>query len=100
MATFIEIANELAKNFVQNSNKRQAAERIASYINNLVYSGTNTPLSYSDKEIIVRYIGEFIAGVRLFSYKDGGRVIIAEKRDNTTYLEMVGYVLGQLNTNK
>jgi hypothetical protein len=100
MATFIEIANELAKNFVQNSNKREAADRIASYINSLVYSGTNTPLTYSDKETIVRHIGEFIGGVRLFSYREGGRVIIAEKRDNATYLEMVGYVLGQLNTNR
>lgn len=97
MATFIEIANNLAKDFVTSSDKRAAARRMISEINGLVYSESQKPLLYSDKKRIVQYIGEFISRERPFQYRDGGRVVISEAKDNTQYLDMVDYILNELD---
>ncbi len=97
MATFIEIANRLAKDFVTSSDKHSAARLIISEINDLIYTESQKPLDYSDKRLIVQFIGEFISQKRPFQYKDGGRVIISEQKDNTQYLDMVDYILNELN---
>lgn len=100
MATFIEIANDLAKHFLTSQNRQQAVIYIINEINGLVYSTSNEQLSYSDKKLIVRYIGEFISGQRPLQYRYGGRVIITEQKDNTQFVGMVDYILAQLNTGK
>ncbi|MBB6681208.1 hypothetical protein H4O20_07100 [Aequorivita sp. 609] len=97
MATFIEIANRLAKNFVTSSDKASAVRHIISEINGLIYTESKKPLDYSDKKLIVQYIGEFISRKRPFQYRDGGQVIISEQKDNTQYLDMVDYILNELD---
>lgn len=96
MATYIEIADRLAKNFITSSDKSAAAQQIVTEINGLIYSESKKPLDFADKKQIVTYIGEFISRKRPFQYKEGGRIIIAEQKDNTQYLEMVDYILSQL----
>ncbi len=96
MSTFIEIANRLGKQFVSSNDKAQAVNQIIKEIRGLVYSEDNRPLSYSDREYLVKLIGEFISGKRPFQYKDGGRIILNEQRNNSDYLDLVDYVLNEL----
>ena len=97
MATYIEIANRLAQHFVTSIDKVKAANYIINEINNLVYSENQQSLTFQDKKLIIKYIGEFISGSRLFQYRDGGRILIVEQRDNSKYLELVDYMLNNLN---
>lgn len=100
MATFIEIANELAKHFLTSQNRQQSVIYIINEINGLVYSNTSEPLTYEDKRLIVSYISEFISGKRPLQYRYGGQIIITEQKDNTQFIGMIDYILGQLNTGK
>ena len=97
MPTFIEIANDLAKHFIVNTNKKAAADYIVREINGLVLNDTNEPLDANQKKLLIDIIGEFLSKQRPLQYKDGGRVLIVESRDNTSYLELVEYMLNELN---
>ena len=96
MATFIEIANRLAKHFATSKDKREAANYIIQEINGLVYTESKRPLNLEDKQTIVKYIGEFLSKQQPLQYKEGGKVIILEAKDNSNYLDMVDYILSEI----
>ena len=96
MATFIEIANRLGKQFVSSKNKTETANLIIQEIKGLIYSESKKQLTQTDRELIVKYIGEFISGARPFQYKEGGQIILTEQRDNSDYLDLVDYILDGL----
>lgn len=100
MATFIEIANRLAKHFATSKDKQDSANYIIKEINGLVYTESQKPLNIEDKQTIVKYIGEFLSKQRPLQYKEGGQVVIIEAKDNSNYLDMVDYILSELNKSR
>ena len=92
MATKIEIANRLAKDFIRSISKEEGASKIISELNSLTYEGTNNNISAQDKIELINLIGEFISGKRPFQYRDGGTIILSEQKDNSNYLDVIDYI--------
>ena len=92
MATKIEIANRLAKEFIASSSKEEGASKIINELNSFTYEGSTNKISIEDKLDLVRLIGEFISGKRPFQYRDGGKVILSQQKDNSNYPDVIDYI--------
>jgi len=89
------IAQDLAKLFVRTNDKVKAAIAIIDRINSLTFEN-GRPLDNADKELILKLIGEFLSGSRLFKYRDGGVIIAPKAHDNAAYLDLIEYILSQV----
>ena len=90
MATFQELGRGYARRILDKPSIPEGT-RIASEINGLVYEGTNTPVSKSDKQRIVREIREG------FAYHRPDINWNFKSSNNQEYLDLVDHILDQVD---
>ena len=98
MANCHTIANEMAKDFIEASNKKYALNKILHDLNFIVYSDTKTLLSYKHKQIIIENIFELLVGRKKFSEKDSNQQL-PEITDVLVFIERKNLIRNQLRTN-
>jgi len=64
MSTLLETSSHYAAIFIKTRNKKYAIKRIATEINNLVFSISKQPLDLTIKITIIQVINEIMTGVR------------------------------------
>jgi hypothetical protein len=95
MASYTEIANELAKTYVQAKNKKYAINQMVFDINYLSDPKSKLPLDYNAKASILKVIHELLAGQRTFKLKEGEE-IIPEFKDITIFFERKRSIIKEL----
>jgi hypothetical protein len=99
MSNLQNMANELAKSFVQSKNKKQAARKIVIELNNFKSSESQTPFDYDKKIAILKLIYEIIYGLKSCeSIHD--ELIRAELNDKIFFIECVDFIIRRLDTEK
>lgn len=95
MASYTQIANDLAKCYVQSKHKRYALNQMIFEINYLSDPKSNEPLDYPAKAAILKLIHELLSGQRVFELKEGEE-IIPEFKDITIFFQCQHSILQQL----
>ncbi len=96
MPELITIANRLALSFVRSPNKKYVEKHIMQEINCLVHEESKQPVDYKVKVEIIKLMQEFISGKRPYQLNNG-EIIITESKENNICLEMMDYILEQIN---
>jgi|GEM_PF-3049436 len=95
MASYSEIANELAKSYVQSKDKKYAINQMVFEINYLADPISKEPLEYDEKASILKLIHELLSGQRTFILKEGEE-IFPEFKDITIFFEHKNTIMQQL----
>lgn len=95
MASYTEIANELAKTYVQAKHKKYAINQMIFEINYLTDPKSNEPLEYNDKASILKHIHELLSGQRTFHLEEGEE-IVPEFKDITVFFAYKHSIIKQL----
>ena len=95
MASYVEIANELAKSYVQSKNKRYALNQMIFELNYLSDPQSKEPLEYQAKAIILKHIHELLSGQRTFKLREGEE-IIPEFKDITIFFACKQAIIKEL----
>lgn len=92
MSTMKQLAEEYTNRIISapQGHKIRQADAIIQHINDLVYEGSQQPISQEDKEKIAELIAEII-GDQGLAYKSA---------DNQSYLQLVNYILAKLKASK
>ncbi len=95
MASFTEIANELAKTYVKAKNKKYALNQMIFEINYLSDPKSKQPLDFDAKSAVLKLIHDFLSGQKIFNLKEGEK-INTEFKDITIFFERKNLILKQL----
>src|SRR5436190_14626461 len=95
MVSYPEIANELAKCYVQSKHKKYALNQMIFEINYLCDPQSKEPLEYRAKAAILKYIHELLSGQRTFKLREGEE-IIPEFKDITIFFSCRQTIIKQL----
>ena len=90
MATFDELSKHYAVDLQKSYSKRVTAEKVVRDIKNLVYTGSNTPLSRHDQQQIAEGVFEKLG---ILSHGQ-----VRKDADNKEFLELAVYVLSQFES--
>jgi hypothetical protein len=95
MAKMTSVAKAFTKQFIAETDKRYALNKIVYELNHLVYAGTKDYLSYKDKAAIITYLFDTIAGRRIL-YLENGAVLTPEFTDVVHFFERRNFILKHL----
>ena len=95
MASYSEIANELAKSYVQSKHKRYALNQMIFEINYLSDPQSKEPLEYNAKATILKHIHELLSGQKTFKLREGEE-IIPEFKDITMFFSSKQFIMKQI----
>ena len=99
MSNLHDLANELAKSFVESKNKRQAARKIVIELNNFKSSESQKPFDYDKKIAILKLIYEIIYGLKPCE-SIHEELVKAELNDRIFFIECVDFIIRRLDTEK
>ncbi len=97
MAKFENVANELAKKFINASDKRYMLNSIVYDMNYLVYTETHEPLGYDAKSAIFKHIFDIVAGREKLELQEG-EIMEPQFSDIIFFFERRNFILKQLKT--
>lgn len=87
MPSFDEFAYEYARRLASARNPGLVARQIANELSQIVYSGTQTPLSLNDKSEILQKTYTYLEGAPYYT----------KSADNQQYLQLVNWILSQVS---
>jgi hypothetical protein len=95
MASFNEIANDLAKSYIKAKHKKYALNQMIFEINYLSHPQSKQPLDFKAKSAILKLVHQFLSGQKSFNVSDEEE-IKPEFRDITIFFERKNFILKQL----
>jgi hypothetical protein len=93
--TFNEIANELAKSYIEAKNKKYALNQMIFEINYLSDPKSKEPLDFTAKSVVLKLIHELLSGQKTFKLNEGEE-IIPEFIGITIFFERKSFIVKQL----
>jgi|SRR5215471_17317557 len=94
MASFTEIANDLAKSYIKAKDKNYALNQMVYEINYLSDPKSKEPLDFKAKSVILKLVHQFLSGQK--QILNEGEDIKAEFKDITIFFERKNLILKQL----